>query len=59
MSYNGWTNYETWNVALWIDKEEGTHNLRHQWVEECVEQEYNMRMSDRLPLTEEDSQSVD
>lgn len=23
--YNGWTNYETWNVALWIDNEQGTH----------------------------------
>ena len=21
----GWTNYETWNVALWIDNEEGSH----------------------------------
>jgi hypothetical protein len=19
MSYNGWTNYETWNVKLWLD----------------------------------------
>lgn len=24
MSYNGWSNYETWNVALWIDDEEGS-----------------------------------
>ena len=23
--YNGWTNYETWNVALWLDNEPGTY----------------------------------
>ena len=23
--YNGWTNYETWNVKLWIDNEEGSY----------------------------------
>lgn len=23
--YNGWTNYETWAVKLWIDNEEGTY----------------------------------
>lgn len=22
--YNGWTNYETWAVALWIDNEQST-----------------------------------
>jgi len=24
-SYNGWTNYATWNVPLWIDNEEGAY----------------------------------
>ncbi len=23
--YNGWKNYETWNVALWLGNEEGSH----------------------------------
>ena len=22
MSYNGWTNWETWNIATWIDNDE-------------------------------------
>lgn len=25
MSYNGWSNYETWAVALWLDNEEPTY----------------------------------
>jgi hypothetical protein len=26
MSYQGWKNYETWCVALWIDNEEGLYH---------------------------------
>jgi hypothetical protein len=31
--YNGWTNYETWNVALWIGNDQGLYNL----ARECAE----------------------
>ena len=24
-TYNGWKNYETWNVKLWLDNEQGTY----------------------------------
>ena len=27
MSYNGWKNYETWNVALWMNNDEGLYEL--------------------------------
>ena len=30
ISYNGWENYETWNVALWINNDEGFYNLARQ-----------------------------
>ena len=34
MSYNGWTNYETWAVSLWIDNDQGSQLY---WQEKASE----------------------
>ena len=31
-SYNGWANYETWAVKLWLDNDEGFHGIVQVWI---------------------------
>jgi len=33
MSYNGYTNYETWNVCLWISNDEGLYDISRRCVD--------------------------
>jgi hypothetical protein len=35
--YNGWSNYETWNVALWLDNDEGSYHYWRAIAEEIAE----------------------
>ena len=45
--YNGWTNYETWNVALWIQNDQGLYDLArtlsdYQELVDVLYQEYGV-----------------
>lgn len=37
MSYNGWTNYETWAVNLWLDNDQGSYEYWHEIAQEYFE----------------------
>jgi len=34
-TYNGWTNYETWNASLWIGNDEFLYNTAKACVKFC------------------------
>jgi hypothetical protein len=39
--YNGWANYETWNVTLWIDNDEGIYGFVRDGLEELLDRNGN------------------
>ena len=57
MSYNGFTNWETWNVALWIDNDEYIYNKRFKyravygktWNKENVKYFFNRYFNEKTP----------
>ena len=36
--YNGWTNYETWAVSLWIDNDQTSYRYWRQEAARCLRQ---------------------
>lgn len=37
-SYNGWSNYETWVVNLWLGNDEGSYNKCRSLTQRCLEE---------------------
>ena len=33
--HNGWANYETWCVSLWLGNDRGTYNMTRELAERC------------------------
>lgn len=63
-TYNGWTNYETWNVKLWIDNEEGSYNYWREAAQEAYNDardtpSANARLTGHEPFTHEERAVLD
>ena len=65
-TYNGWANYETWNVALWLDNEHLSYRYWREQSQECWdeaeakahwtrEEEAAFTLADRLKAELEES----
>ena len=40
-TYNGWSNYETWNAKLWMDNDEGSNSYWNERALACLEDHIN------------------
>jgi len=37
-TYNGWTNYPTWNVKLWMDNDQGSYEYWQERANDCFQE---------------------
>jgi len=53
MSYNGWANYETWAVVLWLDNDEGSYRYCRELAERAIDEAGDCRQVEQGIWTEE------
>ena len=56
--HNGWKNHATWNIALWIQNDEGLHNFVKDFSDyatfrDTMRQMGNLETSDRVAYNDE------
>lgn len=57
--YNGWTNWATWNAALWVDNDEGTYRSRTAYTSNWSAAEAKMFFNEVFPNGTPDMEKSD
>jgi hypothetical protein len=47
-TYNGWTNYETWNIALWLQNDESLYKAMLHFIETTASTKYKEFINSEL-----------
>ena len=58
-TYNGWKNYETWNVTLWLQNDELLYALAYNSSTACKKHGKKFTYNKFLPVLESISQATE
>lgn len=52
--YNGWTNYETWNMNLWLTNDSGFYEVAEDAIQALVNNDYKSAEDSPIKIDKED-----